>query len=151
MVNVHASGGRRMLEAACEAVENSDHRPLLIGVTVLTSLMADDLAEIGISESAADLVLRLARLVRSSGLDGVVCSPMEVVMLRQQLGDRFTLVTPGIRPAGSGGDDQRRVMTPAEALRAGSDFLVIGRPITRAPDPMRALEAIEEEINAVGS
>lgn len=149
MLNIHASGGRRMLEAAREAVDNSGHQPLLIGVTVLTSLTSDDLSELGVSENAADHVLRLARLSRSSGLDGVVCSPMEVTLLRQHLGERFILVTPGIRTAGTADDDQRRVMTAAQAIRAGSDFLVIGRPITQAPDPMRALEAIGEELKAV--
>jgi len=149
MMNIHASGGRRMLEAAREAVDNSGHQPLLIGVTVLTSLTSDDLSELGISENAADHVLRLARLTRSSGLDGVVCSSTEVALLRQNLGERFTLVTPGIRPAGTADDDQRRIMTPAQAIQAGSDYLVIGRPITQAADPMLALMAIEEEVRSV--
>lgn len=150
MLNIHASGGRRMMEAAREAVEGSGQRPLLIGVTVLTSLSSEELRETGVSEAADAQVLRLARLARASGLDGVVCSPLEVTMLRRQLGDRFLLVTPGIRPAGAAGDDQRRVMTPGQAVGAGSDFLVIGRPITQAPDPLRALLDIEKEINAVG-
>jgi orotidine-5'-phosphate decarboxylase len=150
MMNIHASGGRSMLEAARAAVDSSGHRPLLIGVTVLTSLTSADLSDIGVSENATDHVVRLARLAESSGLDGVVCSPQEVAMLRQGLGDRFVLVTPGIRPAGAANDDQRRIMTPSQAIRAGSDFLVIGRPITQAPDPLQALLDIEKEMNAVG-
>lgn len=151
MLNIHVSGGRNMLETARESVDNSAHHPLLIGVTVLTSLTSDDLCEIGVSENATDHVDRLARLAQSSGLDGVVCSPREVAMLRQQHADGFVLVTPGIRPAGAAHDDQRRIMTPSQAIHAGSDFLVIGRPITKALDPMRALEDIEREINEVKS
>lgn len=151
MLNIHASGGRRMMEAAREAVDSSGQHPLLIGVTVLTSLASEELQDLGISEDAEAHVLRLARLAQSSGMDGVVCSPMEVTTLRRQLGDRFLLVTPGIRPAGTAVGDQRRVMSPGEAIRAGSDFLVIGRPITQAPDPIRVLEAIEEEIKAAAT
>ena len=146
MLNIHASGGRRMMEAAREAVADSTRPPLLIGVTVLTSLTSDDLRETGINEDAGEHVLRLARLARDSGLDGVVCSSREAQMLRRELGGNFLLVTPGIRPAGAAGDDQRRVKTPAQAIEAGSDYLVIGRPITQAQDPMKALEAIEKEI-----
>jgi orotidine-5'-phosphate decarboxylase len=145
MVNVHASGGRRMMEAAREAVEGAVHKPLLIGVTVLTSMSAEDLAELGLSCSPEEQVLRLARLAQISGLDGVVCSPLEVVSLRENLGQDFCLVTPGVRPKGASTDDQQRIMTPEDALRAGSDYLVIGRPITQADDPAEALA----KINAV--
>lgn len=149
MMNIHVSGGRKMLEAAREAVDKSGHHPILIGVTVLTSLMSAELAEIGICDDAGDHVLRLARLAQSSGLDGVVCSPLEVSLLREQCGGGFVLVTPGIRPEGTDRGDQQRTMTPAEAILAGSDYLVIGRPITQAADPLKALMDIEEEIKAV--
>jgi orotidine-5'-phosphate decarboxylase len=146
MVDVHAQGGGRMLAAAREALTAFQHPPLLIAVTVLTSLDDQDLAEVGHREGAADLVDRLARLARSQGLDGVVCSPREAARLRAACGTDFALVTPGIRPAGAGGDDQRRVMTPAEAVQAGADYLVVGRPITGAADPLTALWQIRREI-----
>ena len=147
MLNVHASGGRRMMEAAVEALAvQGKQRPLLIGVTVLTSLGREDLAEIGLDVSPEVQVMRLARLASEAGLDGVVCSPREVAPLRRELGGDFRLVTPGVRPAGSATADQKRVMTPAEAMAAGASHLVIGRPITRAPDPLAALAAIEREI-----
>jgi orotidine-5'-phosphate decarboxylase len=144
MLNVHALGGRRMLEAARRAVPDGPGQPLLVAVTVLTSLADRDFAELGISSSPGDRVLGLARLAAESGLDGVVCSAHEVGALRplQPEGRSWTLVTPGIRPAGSPTHDQRRVMTPAQALRAGADYLVIGRPITEAPDPAAALEQV---------
>jgi len=148
MVNVHASGGRRMMEAAREAVESFHDRPLLIGVTILTSLAAEELAEIGYQGSPEDNVRRLAALARDSGLDGVVCSPREAQPLRQDLGDIFLLVTPGVRPAGSDAGDQRRVMTPQEAMAAGSSYLVVGRPVTAAPDPLAALQAINTSLTA---
>lgn len=148
MMNVHASGGRRMMEAAREAVESFHDRPLLIGVTILTSLAAEELAEIGYQGSPEDNVRRLAALARDSGLDGVVCSPREAQPLRQDLGDNFLLVTPGVRPAGSDAGDQRRVMTPQEAMAAGSSYLVIGRPVTAAPDPLAALQAINTSLTA---
>ncbi len=151
MMNVHASGGRRMMEAAAETLDKvSGRRPLLIGVTVLTSMGAGDLAEIGISDEPAAQVERLAALARAAGLDGVVCSPREAARLRAQSGDDFLLVTPGVRPAGAALDDQTRVMTPADAIRDGAGYLVIGRPVTRAPDPVQALEAIQAEIQALG-
>jgi orotidine-5'-phosphate decarboxylase len=146
MMNVHASGGRRMMIAAQEALADLAQRPLLIAVTVLTSMSAEDLNEVGIAAAPADQVLRLARLSKQCKLDGVVCSAQEASMLRADLGADFRLVTPGIRPAGSDAGDQRRVMTPAEALRAGSTDLVIGRPITAAPDPLAALKQIQSEI-----
>ena len=146
MVNVHASGGRRMMEAAKEAIDKSSHQPLLIAVTILTSLDADDIHEIGYQGSPAENVQSLASLTQQSGLDGVVCSPKEVASLRKALADDFILVTPGIRPAGSAADDQRRTMTPAEAIQAGSSYLVMGRPITQADNPMAVLHATESEI-----
>jgi orotidine-5'-phosphate decarboxylase len=146
MVNVHALGGSRMMTAAREALAKTTHRPLLIAVTILTSMGGDDLREIGLGGMPADNVARLAALAQQSGLDGVVCSPQEVAMLRQQAGIDFRLVTPGIRPAWSAKGDQTRITTPADAVRLGSDYLVIGRPITAAEDPMSALEAIEKEL-----
>jgi orotidine-5'-phosphate decarboxylase len=142
MVNVHALGGRRMMEAAREAVDGSKHRPLLIAVTILTSMGEEDLQEIGLPENPEANVLRLAQLAESSGLDGVVCSPHEVIALRGKVGHSFILVTPGVRPAGVSTDDQKRVTTPEEAIRTGSNYLVIGRPITQAENPKAALENI---------
>ncbi len=146
MVNVHALGGRKMLEAAREAVDSSAHRPKLIAVTMLTSMAQEDLADIGIAATPAEMVLRLAVLARDSGLDGVVCSAQEAALLREQCGKEFCLVTPGIRPAQASLDDQSRVMTPLAALQAGASYLVIGRPITRAADPLQALLDINREI-----
>lgn len=146
MVNVHASGGRRMMEAAREALDKSVHKPQLIGVTVLTSMDAAALREIGIERSPREQVLHLAGLARQSGLDGVVCSAQEAAELRAAYGPGFTLVTPGIRPAGADAGDQSRIMTPAAAIGAGSDYLVIGRPITQAADPLAALQEINLEI-----
>ena len=147
MVNIHASGGRNMLLAAREAIDTEQHQPLLIGVTVLTSLSSSDLLEIGVSSSAEQQVLRLAGLSKAAGLDGVVCSAQEATSLKAELGSDFVLVTPGIRPAGAGDDDQKRIMTPAQAITAGSHYLVIGRPVTQAQDPPAVLTAINEEIN----
>lgn len=146
MVNVHASGGRRMLEAAAEAVQAVSQPPLLIGVTVLTSMSDADLAELGYRETAAQRVLRLAALTEDCGLDGVVCSALETASLRAALRPGFCLVTPGIRLAGDAAGDQRRVVTPAEALANGSDYLVIGRSITAAADPLAALQRVHAEI-----
>ncbi len=146
MVNVHALGGEKMMRAAREALEGLERRPLLIAVTILTSMGEDDLPGIGLSGSPADNVRRLAALAQASGLDGVVCSPQEVTMLRGELDSAFALVTPGIRPAGGDKGDQTRIMTPSQALDAGSSYLVIGRPITAAPDPLAALAAIEAEL-----
>jgi orotidine-5'-phosphate decarboxylase len=149
MLNVHASGGRRMMTAAQAALAELPKPPLLIAVTVLTSMSAEDLNEVGISTPPADQVLRLARLTQQCKLDGVVCSAQEAAMLRADLGADFRLVTPGIRPAGAELGDQRRVMTPAEALRAGATDLVIGRPITAAPDPLAALKQIQFDIQNI--
>ncbi len=146
MLNVHASGGRRMMMAAQQALADLQPRPLLIAVTVLTSMSAEDLIEVGVSDAPADQVLRLARLSQACQLDGVVCSAQEAAMLRGDLGEGFHLVTPGIRPAGADIGDQRRVMTPVEALRAGATDLVIGRPITAAADPLAALRQIQSDI-----
>lgn len=146
MLNVHASGGRRMMAAARAALADLPKPPLLIAVTVLTSMSAEDLGEVGISAAPADQVLRLARLAHACKLDGVVCSAQEAAMLRAELGAGFRLVTPGIRPAGAEAGDQRRVMTPAEALRAGATDLVIGRPVTAAADPLAALERIQSDM-----
>lgn len=148
MVNVHTLGGRKMLEAASAAVASSANRPLLIGVTLLTSLDAQDLRDIGIAATVEEQVVRLAALAQRSGLDGVVCSAREARSLRARFGPDFCLVTPGIRPAGAASQDQSRTMAPAAALHAGADYLVIGRPITQAPDPLAALEAIQAEISA---
>jgi len=147
MTNVHASGGPRMLAAAREALEGFEHRPLLIAVTVLTSMGPAELKAIGVAASPEEQVLRLARLTGSAGLDGVVCSAREASLLRQAMGLDFALVTPGIRPTGSAAGDQTRILTPAQALSAGADYLVIGRPITQAADPLAALEAINHEVN----
>jgi orotidine-5'-phosphate decarboxylase len=146
MVNVHASGGRRMLDAAREALEQANSSTLLIAVTVLTSLAADELAEIGFRDSPEKTVFQLAQMAQAAGLSGVVCSPREAQVLRSALGQDFLLVTPGVRPLGADTDDQRRVMTPLEALQAGASYLVIGRPITGAPDPLQALLAIHQNM-----
>lgn len=146
MVNVHALGGRKMMEAARDAIANSAQPPKLIAVTLLTSMAQQDLAEIGINATPADMVLRLATLARDSGLDGVVCSAQEAALLRKHCGNEFCLVTPGIRPAHASLDDQSRVMSPQAAMQAGSSYLVIGRPITGATDPLQALLEINQEI-----
>lgn len=148
MVNVHASGGRRMMMAAREALEKGRHRPLLIAVTVLTSMSADDLTEIGLFTDPADQAMRLARLAHQSGLDGLVCSAHEAAKLRDEFGQEFKLVTPGVRPAGADSGDQRRVMTPEQAFRSGASYLVIGRPITQAPDPVESFEQIQQQITS---
>lgn len=148
MLNVHALGGRNMLIAAREALETSSNRPLLIAVTILTSLGQDDLQEIGLNGTPEDNVLRLANLTKEAGLDGVVCSSREVTNLRQTQGEAFTLVTPGIRPAGSEAGDQIRIMTPVDAIQAGSNYLVIGRPITQSADPILTLHTINTELAA---
>lgn len=148
MVDVHTLGGRRMMEAAADAVANEAHKPLLIGVTVLTSMEASDLVEVGISAPADEMVLRLAGLAKDSGLDGVVCSAQEASMLKQQVNDCL-LVTPGIRMSLDINDDQRRVMTPAMALAAGSDYLVMGRPVTQAADPIAVLNQVNALANPV--
>ncbi|MGZ8983338.1 MAG: orotidine-5'-phosphate decarboxylase [Methylotenera sp.] len=145
MLNVHASGGLEMMQAARLAVNNSDTKPLLIAVTVLTSMNQQGLNQIGIQTDLATHVLNLAALAQQAGLDGVVCSALEARMLRTKMGGEFCLVTPGIRPANASQDDQSRVVTPADALGMGASYLVIGRPITQAAQPLKALEAIHAE------
>ncbi|RXJ73659.1 orotidine-5'-phosphate decarboxylase [Veronia nyctiphanis] len=148
MVNVHASGGERMMVAAREALNSyGDDKPLLIGVTVLTSMEESDLAGVGIQKAPQDHVVSLAALTKNSGLDGVVCSAHESSLLKEELGQSFKLVTPGIRPEGSDAGDQRRIMTPEQAVSAGSDYLVIGRPITKAEDPAAVLAQINASLN----
>ncbi len=142
MVNVHAMGGRKMMETAREALAHHAQRPKLIAVTILTSMAQEDLDGLGIAATPAQMVSRLAQLTRDSGLDGVVCSAQEAATLREQCGKDFCLVTPGIRPANAAANDQSRIMTPQAALQAGSSYLVIGRPITQAPDPLQALQDI---------
>ena len=146
MMNVHASGGRAMMQAACGALAGEVQRPKLIAVTVLTSMGESDLADIGMQGSPGDVVLRLAHLAQSAGLDGVVCSAQEARALRTACGAGFKLVTPGIRLAEAKQDDQKRVMTPRAAMDAGADYLVIGRPITQAADPIAMLQHIRREI-----
>jgi orotidine-5'-phosphate decarboxylase len=146
MLNVHALGGRAMLSAAREAVPAGEHQPKLIAVTILTSMGASDLAEVGVSGPPEEAVTRLARLTQQCGLDGVVCSAREATGLRAACGRDFLLVTPGIRPATAAAGDQVRTATPGDAIRNGSSYLVIGRPITQAPDPLRALQDINTEI-----
>ena len=148
MMNVHASGGEAMLRAACDAVQGASRRPMLIAVTVLTSLAEHDLSAVGWSGSVMQNVERLARLARDAGLDGVVCSALEAPTLRAELGAAFKLVTPGIRLEVDAHGDQSRVVTPVEALRLGADYLVIGRPITGARDPVATLEAIRASLAA---
>ena len=147
MVNVHASGGRAMMQAAAEAARDAAEelavaRPLVLGVTVLTSLDAADLAAVGQRGPPGDQAARLARLAQASGLDGVVCGPREIAALRGACGPDFVLVVPGIRPGWAAAGDQKRIMTPAEAVAAGADYLVIGRPITGAADPLAAARRI---------
>jgi orotidine-5'-phosphate decarboxylase len=146
MLNVHISGGRSMLLAAREAIDKSSSRPLLIGVTILTSLEQTDLYGIGLHGSIVENVLRLARLANTCDLDGIVCSPLEIIPVRQALGNQLQLVTPGIRLANEPSHDQKRTMTPLEALQLGANYLVIGRSITTAPNPLQTLLEIETAI-----
>ncbi len=148
MTNLHASGGRRMMEAARERLDGLSHKPLLVAVTILTSLGQDDIAAAGFSGTPAENVMRLARLAESSGMDGIVCSPLEAADVRSGVSSGFLLVTPGVRPRQAVLDDQLRVMTPSDALNCGADYLVIGRPITAAPDPLQSLQDILTDIVA---
>jgi orotidine-5'-phosphate decarboxylase len=149
MINVHALGGERMLVAAREALAGMPAPPLLVAVTILTSMDGSDLASVGLVGAPGEHVIRLATLAHDCGLDGVVCSSREAPGLRARFGENFTLVTPGIRPSGSNADDQRRVLTPVEAIRNGSTYLVIGRPVTKADDPPGMLLTINEELAAL--
>jgi orotidine-5'-phosphate decarboxylase len=146
MVNVHASGGFDMMKKAKMALDSLENPPLLIAVTVLTSMSADDLKQLGISKTPQEQVLHLATLAQQAGLDGVVCSAQEAALLKQTLGDDFCLVTPGIRPEGSAVNDQKRIMTPQQAIQVGVDYLVIGRPITQADDPKSVLDMINQSL-----
>jgi orotidine-5'-phosphate decarboxylase len=146
MLTVHASGGSKMLRAAAEAAAQTSSKPLVLGVTVLTSLADEDLREIGISASTQDQVVTLAKLAQKAGVGGLVASPNELKALRQAIGQEMKIVTPGVRPAGSDKGDQARVATPAEAIANGADYIVVGRPITAAQDPAAAAQAILEEI-----
>jgi len=147
MVNVHASGGQKMMERTVELLDQKNvQKPLLIAVTVLTSMQREDLAGTGLDLEPIDQVKRLALLTEKSGFDGVVCSAQEAPMLRELVKPEFKLVTPGIRPAGASSDDQKRIVTPQDAIRDGSDYLVIGRPITQSENPVNTLEAIIKDI-----
>jgi orotidine-5'-phosphate decarboxylase len=143
MVNVHASGGSEMMIKAKQALEKyGDNAPLLIAVTVLTSMGEEDLLGLGITKSPAEQVMSLAKLTKEAGLDGVVCSAWEAETLKASLGEDFKLITPGIRPVGATSDDQKRIMTPEQAMSVGVDYLVIGRPITKAENPQMVLQSI---------
>ncbi|WP_257326079.1 orotidine-5'-phosphate decarboxylase [Pseudoalteromonas rhizosphaerae] len=147
MVNVHASGGVEMMTKAKQALEQfGDKAPLLIAVTVLTSMDENELKRLGVEKTPAEQVIYLAKLAKESGLDGVVCSAQEAKKLKAELGENFKLVTPGIRPAGSDAGDQKRIMTPKQAIEDGSDYLVVGRPITQAADPVAVLKEINDSI-----
>jgi orotidine-5'-phosphate decarboxylase len=147
MLTIHAAGGATMIRAAHQAAGSAGQdRPMILAVTVLTSLAANDLAALGVASSPADQVLRLGRLAIEAGADGLVCSPLEVALLRQALGPAVKLVVPGIRPEGSAAGDQSRTMTPAQAVEAGADWIVVGRPITGARDPGAAAASIAAAI-----
>ncbi|NKB43446.1 MAG: orotidine-5'-phosphate decarboxylase [Alphaproteobacteria bacterium] len=153
MINVHAGGGRAMMRAAAEAASEAAYehvvpRPLVIGVTILTSLADDDLAEVGMAASTAEQAVRLAVLAKESGLDGVVCSPLEASRIRSECGPNFKLVTPGVRPEWAAANDQKRIMTPEQAIAEGADYLVVGRPITAADDPSAAAQRIATALAA---
>lgn len=145
-INIHASGGAAMMKAAAEAAATAPAPPKVLAVTVLTSLDAADLKTMGIAATPLEQVVRYAQLAQASGIDGVVCSPEEISAVRDACGPDFLIVTPGIRPAGSSRDDQQRVTSPVRALRAGADYLVIGRPITAAPDPAEAAREIAADL-----
>jgi orotidine-5'-phosphate decarboxylase len=152
MMTIHASGGREMMTKAAEAARSAAEggkvpKPVLLGVTILTSLKGTDLEEVGMGSDVASQVLRLAGLAKAAGLDGVVCSPQEIEVLRKEYGRDFIIVTPGIRPVWAAAQDQKRIMTPAEAVAKGADYLVIGRPITGAPAPNEAFLRIVEELD----
>jgi orotidine-5'-phosphate decarboxylase len=149
MLNVHALGGRRMLAAAREAIDKTGHKPLLIAVTVLTSMERPDLADIGILDEPQAVALKLAALARDQGVDGAVCSAHEAAAMKTRFGAGFKLVTPGIRLPGDAVADQRRVMTAVEAVQAGADYVVIGRPISASDDPLGRLLTINSELAAI--
>jgi orotidine-5'-phosphate decarboxylase len=151
MLNVHALGGAAMVRAAREALGEGGKRPLLVAVTVLTSMSDADLQEVGIHGDARESVMRLAGLAKANGADGVVCSAQEAQLIRERFGDAFLRVTPGIRLADDSADDQKRIMSPAMAMRNGASYLVIGRPVTKAADPAAVLRRIEQELTETGS
>lgn len=149
LVNLHALGGAEMMETAVNAVHkkfSAAERPQLLAVTILTSSTTETLRQVGIEQSVQDMVVRLARLAKASGMDGVVASPLEIGLIREACGQDFLIVTPGVRPSFAALDDQKRIMTPAEAVRSGADYLVIGRPIAKATDPVHAADCIASEI-----
>jgi orotidine-5'-phosphate decarboxylase len=150
LANLHALGGAEMMETAATAVrkEFGDDRPRLLAVTILTSSTGETLRGVGINLPVEQMVVRLARLAQEAGMDGVVASPLEIGLIRAACGPDFLIVTPGVRPTFAAADDQKRIMTPAEAVEAGADFLVIGRPIAKAADPAAAAEMIADEILA---
>jgi orotidine-5'-phosphate decarboxylase len=148
MLTVHASGGSKMLRAAVEAASQSSAKPMVLAVTVLTSLSDADLQELGIAENVLTQVLRLGALARAAGCGGLVASAQEARELRKALGEGFAIVTPGVRPVGASAGDQARVVTPKEAIAAGATYLVVGRPILEAPDPAKAAQQIQDEIEA---
>ncbi|MBC7961359.1 MAG: orotidine-5'-phosphate decarboxylase [Steroidobacteraceae bacterium] len=151
LANLHALGGAEMMETAANAVRKSfsdAERPRLLAVTILTSSTVETLRQVGIEHSVPDMVLRLARLAKESGMDGVVASPLEIGLIREACGPDFLIVTPGVRPSFAAVDDQKRIMSPADAIQAGADYLVIGRPIARAAEPAEAARLIAEEIVA---
>jgi len=146
MIDLHIGGGPSMVEAAREAVAASSHTPLLVGVTVLTSMDSAELSALGVEGEPSDWVMRWSQVAADHGLDGVVCSAREAARLRERFADTLIRVTPGIRPKGAVSDDQRRVVSPSEAVRLGADYLVVGRPVTAAADPHSAVLAIQSEI-----
>ncbi len=151
MINLHGSGGSEMIKSACEKTRNFCEKeglstPLIVGVTVLTSLSEENLRELGINDSVKEHVARLAKLCKKSGMDGVVCSPKEITLIKESCGKDFITVTPGIRPTGSAVNDQKRVTTPSDAVKMGTDYMVIGRPITKAENPLSAITEINEQI-----
>jgi orotidine-5'-phosphate decarboxylase len=151
LANLHALGGPEMMEQAATAVKqqfSEQQRPRLLAVTILTSSTEQTLKAVGIEQPLEQMVVRLAKLAQASGMDGVVASPLEITAIRAACGPDFLIVTPGVRPAFAATDDQKRIMTPAEAVKAGADYLVIGRPIARAADPVQAVELIIDEIVA---
>jgi orotidine-5'-phosphate decarboxylase len=148
LLSLHASGGAEMLQWAGEAAENAPGRLRLLAVTVLTSMNEAQLRAINVASSPQAQVLKLAALSRDAGIGGLVCSPLELVSLREMLGPAPTIVTPGIRPAGSDSNEQKRIMTPATAARAGASFIVVGRPILRAEDPAAATRSIQAELTS---
>jgi len=154
MLTIHASGGKDMMKAASNAAKEVAAKlgiapPMVLGVTVLTSMDISDLSSIGVSRKLEDQVLSLAHLAKESGLEGIVCSPLEISLIKKEFGDSLKLIVPGIRPEGGGGDDQKRVMTPTQAIKNGADFIVVGRPITNATNPAEAAQNICNEISVL--